>query len=194
MFPKRYYTYAMRIAKSAHELWVHDRLTERRIRRLLRDIIGDVPLHSGSYRTTAILPNGVIKVPHDTAALRSTFLEMELFTRAYKSSTLARHFPQSVAITNGAVPVLIQEEIDSIARPTDEHVTHLVQGFAKHLGIGDVHAHNYGWRSSTKGLCPVFVDCETSTRFTALTPRDIDKLDQVVHRWTHTLHDEDVFV
>jgi hypothetical protein len=187
MFPKYYYRHAQRLAADVHMLWLYDKLTVRRVRALLKRVLGPVELQSGSFRTSALLPRGIIKVPHDVQAIQSTFLEMELFTAVARHTTLHHHFPHTELIATGGVPVLMQERVTYVGHRTSEDVAEAVTGFARQVGLGDIHPHNYGWEFSRHGPYPVFVDCETSQSHATLTPHDIHRVAGAVARWPYTV-------
>ena len=187
-FPRRYHMYARQIGEQVANLWLSNQLTIRRVRRVIRSVIGDdVRLSSGAFRTTAILPNGVIKVPHDEAAIRSTFSEARIFEVVKHNKNIARHFPNAELVTVEGIPVLIQSKVDNIARFTDwDSLDHVIE-FGQKIGVGDVHLHNYGWGEDEHGIYPIFIDCETTNRAVAPTLHEVHRMSQKRARWSYPL-------
>jgi len=187
-FPRRYHTYAERIGRQVADLWMSEKLTIRRVRKILRDVIGpDVRISSGAFRTTAILPNGVIKVPHDDLAIRSTFTEARIFQAVQKNKNIVQHFPASELVAVEGIPVIIQELVDGVAELYDNESIEAVEDFGKRLGIGDVHLHNYGWGKDEQGMYPIFIDCETNQQFASTTPQEVQKITTKRVRWDYPL-------
>jgi hypothetical protein len=185
-FPQRYQSYARRIGAEVATLWLSEQLTPRRVRKIMRNVIGqDVTLSSGAFRTTAILPNGVIKVPHDESAIRSTFTEARIFAAVKHNKNIARHFPQAELIVMEGIPVLIQSKVEGIAEHTDwDSLDHVID-FGQKLGVGDVHLHNYGWGEDEQGIYPIFIDCETNEQFTSVSPAEVKRISQKQVRWKY---------
>jgi hypothetical protein len=181
-FPKRYYRDGNRISAAVHRLWLYDKLTKRNVRTALQSLLGDVAIQTGAFRSTAILPQAVIKVPHAEEGIKSTLLEVELLQKM-RRSRYRRHFPETQIITTSNVPVLVQSRVADVAAYSSADVEADVTTFAKALGIGDVHAHNYGWGYDRRGMYPVFIDCETSTRGKNLTTRDVQKFETSSAAW-----------
>jgi len=185
-FPKRYYPKARRISRAVHTLWLYNKLTKRRVHTVIRDVLGNVSIQTGAFRSTAILPNGVIKVPHTEDSIKSTLLEVELF-RAARRSRHARHFPVTELVMCGNVPVLLQERVNEIAIYASKDVEDDVTQFAENIGVGDIHAHNYGWRDDRYGMYPVFVDCETSMNGKNLTVHDVCRVQRASTPWKYPI-------
>ena len=185
-FPQRYHTYAEQIGKQVADLWLADRLSLRRVRKVIRAVVGDdVQLSSGGYRTTAILRNGVIKVPHDDSAIRSTFTEARIFETVKKNKTIVQHFPNSQLIVVEGMPVILQALVGGVASRYDHDTTTAVERFGKRLGIGDIHLYNYGWGEDGQGIYPIFIDCETSPRKMSTTPQEVKKISTKRVRWDY---------
>lgn len=188
MFPKKYQRIAEKIAMGAATLWMNDKLTPRRIKKVIVEACGDTPvtIDYGSYRTVAILPNGVIKVPHDPRAIRSTFSEARLF-RIMSATQMKKHFPFTELVSTEGIPVLVQERIDDVMLMDEPWVGKEVERFANRIGLGDVHNANYGWRKDKKGMYPVFIDCETNQNMRDLTEQEINKVRQSKVRWPYSV-------
>jgi hypothetical protein len=179
MFPRRYETIARHLGEGVSDLWLDGKLTERRVRTLIRRYCEDrnitPTMFSGAFRTVLSLPNGVIKVPHDESAVKSTALEGKMFQIIRGNKNIAKHFPVSNVVYTHGIPVIIQERVEQVAtisidtthpmalvgELTEQNPVHLVvEEFAHKMGLGDVHLGNYGWKESRKGYYPVFFDCE----------------------------------
>jgi hypothetical protein len=179
MFPTRYTTIARHLGSQVSDLWLDEKLTPRRVRNLIRTYCNERNLSanilSGAYRTTLILPSGVIKLPHDETAVKSTALEGKMFEIIRTNRKLAKHFPVSRVVYTHGIPVVIQEKVEQIATDSIDEIhpmvlmgdldeknpVHLVvEEFAHKMGLGDVHLGNYGWKENTRGYYPVFFDCE----------------------------------
>lgn len=204
-FSSRYVKIANDAAESVSNLWMKGSLRENTVRKELRNILADRNLNfkidSGAYRTAIILPNGVIKVPHHIDAIKSTVVEAKLFHAIRKNRAIALHFPHTEVIHSYGMPVVIQERVPFVAvqevdtdhplagtdlAEADFHPAHIaVERFAHRLGLGDAHLGNYGWRTNSKGLYPVFFDCEVSTGMSDLTPTQIQRVSEKAVRWNY---------
>lgn len=189
-FNSRHYRIAENIANMAAELWLADKLSLRNVRSGIRAMY-DVSLDSGAFRTSVLLKDAVIKVPHHRDAIRSTMLEYRLFDAVRKNRTIAMHFPKSELVIGSTMPVLLQERVPMVAtqeieenhpmaqvnyRSAKNPVHVAVEKFAKKLGLGDTHSGNYGWKENRKGFYPVFFDCEVSPGMTDYKPHQIEKV------------------
>jgi len=190
MFNSRHTRIARRIALMAADLWMSDKLSSRNVRSGIRTIVDDPELDSGGFRTTLLLKNVAIKVPHHIDAIRSTIVEYRFFEVVKKNRKIAMHFPHSSLVTQYGMPVLLQERVPMVATQeiADDHpLAHIyhntfenpvhtaVEKFARKLGLGDTHYGNYGWKKHRKGFYPVFFDCEVAPRLTDY------KLSQIEH-------------
>lgn len=191
LFSNRDRKIARTVARRVADLWMDNRLTANRVRRVIREVIPNATIDAGAWRTSVLLTKTVLKVPHHPDAIRSTMVEHRLFQATKRNRVIARHFPTSEVVTVDGVPVMIQERIPMVASQEveDDHplaefgqhqyVVHpahrSAMTFAKRLGIGDCHLGNYGWRSNRRGYYPVFFDCEVGTGMT-------DHTNQAVHR------------
>lgn len=189
-FSNRQYRIAQNIANMAADLWLANKLSMRNVRAGIREMY-DVSLDSGAFRTSVLLKDAVIKVPHHVDAIRSTMLEYKLFDTVRKNRKIAMHFPTSDLVIVSTMPVLLQERVPMVAtqeieeghplskvnyRSTNNPVHVAVEKFAKKLGLGDTHSGNYGWKENRKGFYPVFFDCEVAPTMVDYTPRQVEKV------------------
>lgn len=186
-FPRRYIGAARKIGNGVTELWMRGELTKRRVRRVIRDVLGDVRMSDGAFRITAFLPNGVIKVPYQESAIKSTFAEAKLFEIVKRNRQIARYFPISQLVSVDGIPVVVQEFVDMVGVNPIENALDHVESFGRKIGIGDIHEHNYGWKEDRYGLYPVFVDCETSMDMTDLDGRKLKKIASRTPKWSYPL-------
>lgn len=191
MFNSRHTKLARQIATMTADLWMADKLSLRTVRAGIRNMFDDVTMDSGAFRTTVLLKNAVIKVPHHVDAIRSTIVEYKMFEAVRKNRTIAIHFPVSELIVEYGMPVLIQERVPMVATQEisernplsrvnynnpDNHIHTAVGKFARKLGLGDTHYGNYGWKENRKGFYPVFFDCEVSPNMSDYKPHQIQKV------------------
>ena len=194
MFNTRHTKLARQIATMTADLWMADRLSLRNVRSGIRKMIDDPTLDSGAFRTTLILRDAVIKVPHHIDAIRSTIVEYRLFEAVKKNRKIAMHFPHSDLITEYGMPVLLQERVKMVAtqeigkdhplsnvnyRSVNNPVSIAVEKFARKLGLGDTHSGNYGWKEHRKGYYPVFFDCEVAP---GMTDYKLEQVERVAQR------------
>jgi hypothetical protein len=159
-------------------------------------------LDSGAFRTTLILRDAVIKVPHHNDAIRSTIVEYRLFEAVKRNRKIAMHFPYSSLVTEYGMPVLLQERVPMVATQeiTDDHpLAHIyhntsknpvhaeVKKFARKLGLGDTHHGNYGWKEHRKGFYPVFFDCEVAPGMTDYNVRQVERIAQRNISWEYPI-------
>lgn len=190
-FNIRHQRIAKNIANMAADLWMGDKLSERNVRAGIRAMFDEVVLDSGAFRTSVLLKNAVIKVPHHIDAIRSTIIEYKMFEAVRKNRKIAIHFPMSELVTEYGMPVLMQERVPMVATQeisnrnplakvnynNPNNVVHsAVERFAKRLGLGDTHYGNYGWKENRKGFYPVFFDCEVSPNMSDYKPEQIKKV------------------
>jgi hypothetical protein len=204
MFSTRYQKIAQDSAENVSGLWIANRLSEKNVRKVIRSVMKPknirYSLFSGSYRTALVLPSLVIKVPHTEDAIKSTVVEAKMFEIVRKNRLIAKHFPRTQIIHAYGMPVVLQERILNVATESvDEnhpladdidnaeyHPAHrAVEKFAKKLGLGDAHLGNYGWAMNSKGLYPVFFDCEVSTGMSDMTQKQVEKLVNRDIRWEY---------
>lgn len=187
-FPRHYIGAARKVGRGVSTLWMRGELTNRRVRRVIRDVLGeDVRMVDGAFRITAFLPNGVIKVPYQESAIKSTFTEAKLFEVVKRNRQIARYFPLSQLVSVDGIPVMVQEYVDMVGVNPVENALDSVEAFGRKIGLGDIHEHNYGWKEDRFGLYPVFVDCETSEDMTDLNGRVLDKIVTRSPKWSYPL-------
>lgn len=205
-FPIRYTSLATTVAELVSDLWLDGKLTSRSVRYHLRKMLSEkginATLSSGAFRTTIILPKGVIKVPHDESSIKSTITESKLFAAIRKNKHIAQHFPISQLIHSSGFSVILQERVRNVAteeiakthplynsKRIDERnpIHKAVDSFGKKLGLGDIHMGNYGWKASTNGPYPVFFDCELGTGMSDLTSKQAEKVANKVISWKFPL-------
>lgn len=200
MFNTRHMRVARNIASMTADLWMADKLTSRSVRAGLRKMFGEVNMDSGAFRTTIILKDVVLKVPHDKDAIRSTIVEYKLFEAVKKNRKIARHFPKSEMVIEYGIPVLMQERVPMVAtqeigedhplatvnyRSSKNRVHTAVEEFAKRLGLGDTHYGNYGWKENSKGFYPVFFDCEVAPGMTDYKPEQVERVARKEVLWDY---------
>lgn len=203
-FPTRYTRIATEAANIVSTLWAEDKLSSRTVRYHLRKMLiekGITPkLDSGAFRTTILLPKGVIKVPHTEDAIKSTITEARLFDVVKKNKNIAQHFPESYLVHAYGFPVLLQERVPNVAtqnipkthpmynspRIDEQNPIHqAVDEFGQRLGLGDIHMGNYGWKYDNYGAYPVFFDCELSPDMQDFTPKQVKKVAARTAEWEY---------
>jgi hypothetical protein len=191
MITPRRKTIATALASELALLWLDNKLTYRRVAKILDTKFPTTQRVSGAFRSTLLFPEYVIKVPHEEVAVKSTILEARIYKTARANPRIAKHFPNTHLMCRDGIPVLVQERVPYVATEhplqdinTEDHPLHrLVALYAKEIGIGDIHLGNYGWKRGRTRHYPVFFDCELTPRGYDLKLKHLHKLSEAVVTW-----------
>jgi hypothetical protein len=184
MITPRRQTIAKKIASEVASLWLDDKLTYRRVAKLLDTQYPNVQRISGAFRSTLLFQSHVMKVPHTEESIKSTVLESRIYKTVRANPVIAKHFPKTNLFVHEGIPILLQEKVPYVATEhpleditTEDHPLHcLVAMYAGEMGIGDIHLGNYGWKRGRSRYYPVFFDCELTPFGDDLKPHHLKKM------------------
>lgn len=113
----------------------------------------------GAYRHALIFSDFVVKYSLSARRQQALLDEASFIREMRNDEKYARHFPETVVVQVGEVPVLLQERVKM--RPVrDWDIHNEVERLADVLGIHDMHEENYGWAGPKGKEYPVFIDVD----------------------------------